>query len=76
MTKSESIYPEPEDFAAAEASVGPLREESGSPAEARTRYEAAQAHKLLRLLKDMARRIPEPGGAVRQRSKSKERRRR
>src|SRR6185312_5242794 len=64
MAESESIDPEPEDFAAAEATVGPLCEEIGSPAAARIRYEAAQAHKLVRLIRDMAQRIPEPGAPV------------
>ena len=65
MADSKQIDPEPEDFAAAQATVGPLlAEESGSPAGGRMLYEAAQAHKLIRILKEMARCIPE---GVRQR---------
>lgn len=72
MAKSESIDPEAEDFAAAETVGGRLCEENGSPTEARVRYEAAQAHKLLRVLKGMAQRIPQPG-AARPRSKKRSR---
>lgn len=76
MTKIESINPEPEDFTAAEATVGPLLEENGSPAEALILYQAARAHKLIRRLKETAQRIREPGSAVGQRSKKTKRGRR
>ena len=69
MTDSEPIHPDPEDFAAAEASAGPLSAENGSPAQARRHYEVAQAHKLVRHLMDIAERIRESGSAVRRDSK-------
>lgn len=67
------IDPEPEDFAAAEATVGPLPGENGSPAEARIRYEVARAHKLVRVLKDTAQHIRERGGGAARRSERKKR---
>lgn len=73
MAESKSIDPEPQDFAAAEASVGPLLEENGSPACASILHEAAQAHKLIRGLKDTAQRIHETGNAVRPRSTARTR---
>lgn len=56
MAETVSIDPEPQDFRAAEATHGQLREENGSPAAARIRYEVAQAHKLIRLLRAVAQR--------------------
>lgn len=64
-----STDPEPEDFATAEATAGLLPEENGSPAEARVRYEVAQAHKLLRSLSDTAERIRDWRRAVPWRSR-------
>jgi hypothetical protein len=61
MANADSIDPGPEDFAAAEATVGPLLAENGSPAGARIRYEAAQAHKLIRRLKDIAQAVRDMG---------------
>lgn len=59
MANCELINPEPEDFESAEAIVGPLPGENDSPCGARVLYEAAQAHKLIRHLKDLAQRLSE-----------------
>jgi hypothetical protein len=71
MVDSELFNPDPEDFAAAELSIGPLPEETGSPVEARVRYEIAQAHKLVRMLKDTAQRIREDRAAAQKHSNRK-----
>lgn len=70
---AELLHPDVEDFAAAESATGPLHEENGSPAEARVRYEVAQAHKLIRHWKETAQRVRVMGAAGRRRSQRKKR---